>query len=223
MRVLVRKWGNSASVRIPAALMAAAKIELDHPVEVREERGRIIIEPIREKEYDIDELIAGITDENRHEEIDFGPGVQVKRVVNVKSDDVTVEVDVASGASNGYRDISLRRYFAPRAVAVFDKVDYIKVTPDAGMARVGGVSFPKQFQQFDAVAFNRGPDGKPQTADDVSLGVADGLRAQQFSAYEASGKGRPDDDGHVRVRHRLVVPIQNSPRENHRRLGGGRR
>jgi antitoxin MazE len=75
MRVVVRKWGNSASVRIPAALMAAAKIELDEPVEVREEQGRIIIEPLREKEYDINELIAGITDENRHEEIDFGPPV----------------------------------------------------------------------------------------------------------------------------------------------------
>lgn len=109
----------------------------------------------------------------KREEIDFGPGVTVKRVVSAKSDDVTVEVDVADGASNGYRDISLRRYFSPRAVAVFDKVDYIKVNPDAGMARVGGVAFPKQFQQFSATAYNRGPDGKPQTADDVSLGTAD--------------------------------------------------
>ncbi|PYT04326.1 MAG: quinohemoprotein amine dehydrogenase subunit alpha [Acidobacteria bacterium] len=138
---------------------------------------------------------ANLPSDIKREEIDFGPGVQVKRVVNVKSDDVTVEVDVASGASNGYRDISLRRYFAPRAVAVFDKVDYIKVSPDAGMARVGGVSFPKQFQQFDAVAYNRGPDGKPQTADDVSLGVAD----VEWSIDEFPATFDDDDKDYVGV------------------------
>ena len=116
---------------------------------------------------------ASLPGDIKREEIDFGPGVQIKRVVSAKNDDVTVEVDVADGATNGYRDISIRRYFAPRAVAVFDKIDYIKVNPDAGMARVGGVNFPKQFQQFGAVAYNRGPDGKPQTPDDVSLGTAD--------------------------------------------------
>jgi quinohemoprotein amine dehydrogenase len=106
-------------------------------------------------------------------EIDFGPGVTVKRVVSADSRAVTVEVDVADHASNGLRDIYLRRYFATGAIAVYDKVDYIKVLPDAGMARLGGIKFPKQYQQFEAVAYNRGPDDKPQTADDVSLGLVD--------------------------------------------------
>lgn len=78
MRVHVKKWGNSASVRIPASVMAAARLSLDQAVEVREEGGRIIIEPLppdQGPEVDIDALIAGITDENRHEETDFGPPV----------------------------------------------------------------------------------------------------------------------------------------------------
>ena len=75
MRVVVKKWGNSASVRIPASVMAAANISLDQPVEIREEHGRIIIDPIRPPACDIEALIAAITDENRHEEIDFGPAV----------------------------------------------------------------------------------------------------------------------------------------------------
>lgn len=116
---------------------------------------------------------ANLPADIKRDEIDFGPGITVKRIVSARADDVTVEVDVATGAANGYRDISIRRYFAARAVAVFDKIDYIKVTPEAGMARVGGMNFPKQFQQFETLAFNRGPDGKPQTADDVSLGVVD--------------------------------------------------
>ena len=72
MTVLIKKSGNSASVRIPASVMAAARLKLNQPVEVREEQGRIIVEPIRSQEYDLADLIAGITDENRHEEIDFG-------------------------------------------------------------------------------------------------------------------------------------------------------
>ncbi|HXU08534.1 MAG TPA: quinohemoprotein amine dehydrogenase subunit alpha, partial [Blastocatellia bacterium] len=116
---------------------------------------------------------ANLPADIKRDEIDFGPGITVKRIVSARADDVTVEVDVATGAANGYRDISIRRYFAARAVAVFDKIDYIKVTPEAGMARVGGMNFPKQFQQFETLAYNRGPDGKPQTDDDVSLGVAD--------------------------------------------------
>jgi antitoxin MazE len=47
MRAVVKKWGNSASVRIPAAILQAAHLELDEPVGVREESGRIVIEPLR--------------------------------------------------------------------------------------------------------------------------------------------------------------------------------
>jgi antitoxin MazE len=75
MKVMVKKWGNSASVRIPAAVMEAAKLHLDQPVDVRVEQGRIIIEPIRTEVYDIAALVAGITDENRHEAVDMGPAI----------------------------------------------------------------------------------------------------------------------------------------------------
>lgn len=47
MRSAVRKWGNSASVRIPAAVMAASGLRIDQPVDVRVEDGRLVIEPLR--------------------------------------------------------------------------------------------------------------------------------------------------------------------------------
>jgi antitoxin MazE len=75
MQVRVKKWGNSASVRIPVALMEAARLELDDAVEIREERGKIIIEPLERAAYDLDRLVAGITPANRHEEIPFGAPV----------------------------------------------------------------------------------------------------------------------------------------------------
>jgi antitoxin MazE len=64
MRVLVKKWGNSASVRIPASVMAAAHLSLDQAVEVREEDGRIVIELVREDVFDLRTLVDGITEEN---------------------------------------------------------------------------------------------------------------------------------------------------------------
>lgn len=75
MRVTVKKWGNSAAVRIPAALMEAISLNLDETVDVHEEGGRIVIEPVRCREYDLDQLLAGITPENLHAEVGFGPAV----------------------------------------------------------------------------------------------------------------------------------------------------
>lgn len=72
MRAVVKKWGNSASVRIPAAVMQAAQLHLDESVDVREESGRIVIQPVRRREYDLAELLKGITRKNLHEEVDFG-------------------------------------------------------------------------------------------------------------------------------------------------------
>ncbi len=73
MHVRVKKWGNSASVRIPAALMRATNLALDATVDIHEESGKIVIEPLGRTEYNIDELVAEITPANRHEEISFGP------------------------------------------------------------------------------------------------------------------------------------------------------
>jgi antitoxin MazE len=72
MKVRIKKWGNSASVRIPSAVLQAAKLRLEDSVDVREESGRIVIESVLRKEYDLAELLKRITPENLHEEVDFG-------------------------------------------------------------------------------------------------------------------------------------------------------
>ena len=75
MRVIVKKWGNSASVRIPAAVMEEASLGLNEPVDVRAEGGLIVIEPLRPREYDLAQLLDGITPDNLHSEVGFGPAV----------------------------------------------------------------------------------------------------------------------------------------------------
>ena len=72
MKVILKKCGNSAAVRIPAAVMAAAHIGLDQVVEVRVKQGRIVIEPLRRKVYKLDELLGDITVSNLHQLIVTG-------------------------------------------------------------------------------------------------------------------------------------------------------
>ncbi len=75
MRAFVKKWGNSASVRIPSGILMAAKLDLEDAVDVREEGGCIVIEPIRPAKYNLAQLLADITPENLHGEVDFGKPV----------------------------------------------------------------------------------------------------------------------------------------------------
>ena len=72
MRAQVKKWGNSASVRIPASVMAAAALRIDQAVDVREEDGRIVIEPLPEQAYDLDELLADMSADAFPDDTDFG-------------------------------------------------------------------------------------------------------------------------------------------------------
>ena len=75
MRLQVKKWGNSASVRIPASIMAAAAMEIDQLVDIREDNGRIVIEPVLAPVYDLDALLDQMTSDSFHEQVDFGSPV----------------------------------------------------------------------------------------------------------------------------------------------------
>jgi quinohemoprotein amine dehydrogenase len=141
-------------------------------------------------------------------QISLGQGVTVTRVVSTTPEVVTLSVEVAKDAAPGPRDILVAGAHAPAAFTVFDKVDGVRVLPQAGLARVGGVAFPKQYQQFEAVAFHNGPDKTPNTADDWSLGAVDaGWSMEEYAAtfddtdikyvgaIDAAGLFTPNVDG----------------------------
>ncbi len=106
-------------------------------------------------------------------DLDFGTGVTVKRVVSHTPTEIVAEVDVAADAVPGKRDIAFKRSVLQSSIAVYDRIDYVKVTPDSALAHLGSEKHPKGFQQFEAVAYQRGADGKLHTADDVELGPID--------------------------------------------------
>jgi len=131
---------------------------------------------------------ANFPAELKPSDFDFGKGVSVTRVVRRTASVATLAVQVSAEVPSGIRDISLGRSTAERALAVYDKIAYIKTLPDANMARLGGIVAPKQFAQFEAIGYAAGPDGKSQTADDFPLGpVAASWGMSEFIAT-------PDDD-----------------------------
>ena len=76
MQGQIGKWGNSLALRIPSAVAREVPVDEGKAVDITVERGRIVITPIDEvPRYSLDDLVAGITEENRHAEIDPGPAV----------------------------------------------------------------------------------------------------------------------------------------------------
>ena len=73
MKMLVKKWGNSAAVRIPASVLAASSIAVDQAVDIREEGGRIVIGRIKTDPHELDALLDQMRPETFPEEADFGP------------------------------------------------------------------------------------------------------------------------------------------------------
>jgi quinohemoprotein amine dehydrogenase len=103
-------------------------------------------------------------------DIDLGQGVKVSKVLSVTPSLATVEVDVTNELPVGMHDLAIGRASVKDALAVYDKIAYIEVEPDAQMSKLGGVRYPIEYAQFEAVAYALGPDGKANTDDDVYLG-----------------------------------------------------
>ena len=121
-------------------------------------------------------------------DVDFGPDVVVKSVETEGPDRLVVTFDVGEKAALGPRDVVVAGTVGTGALRLYDKVDSIRVVPESGIARLGGFRFPKQYEQFEAFGWHRGPDGEANTADDWRIGrVPARWRLAEFFAT-------PEDD-----------------------------
>ena len=73
MQTEIKRWGNSAAVRLPSKILAAASLEVNSPISLKVKGKKIIIEPISrqlEKRLDLPfseaMLLAGLTPETAH-------------------------------------------------------------------------------------------------------------------------------------------------------------
>ncbi len=72
MQTKIKKWGNSLALRIPKSFALDANLRLNELVDLSIDKERIIITPIAEKEYSLDELLKGVSEDNLHGEFDTG-------------------------------------------------------------------------------------------------------------------------------------------------------
>ena len=74
METRIKKWGNSLALRIPTALAKEVGLQYESPVQLSLIDGKLVITPV-ESELSLESLLAQVTDENLHREVDTGPAV----------------------------------------------------------------------------------------------------------------------------------------------------
>jgi quinohemoprotein amine dehydrogenase len=145
-------------------------------------------------------------------DLDFGPGVSVTSVSRPSNGALSVRLDISANARPGGRDLVAYGSLAEEVLVVHDGVDRIEVTPQAGMARTGGASFPKGYQVFEALGFDDGPDGEAETEDDLALGrVEASWHMEEYAAIYGDDDiqyvGTIEQDG-------TVIPAEDGPNPN---------
>ncbi len=75
MKARIQKWGNSLALRIPKSFASHSNIEQGSVVDLSLDNGRMIVEATKDQEYSLDELLARVTRNNLHSEVDFGAPV----------------------------------------------------------------------------------------------------------------------------------------------------
>ncbi len=71
----VQKWGNSLALRIPRAFANEIGLRNETSVELSQAEGKLIITPLAEPDMTLDKLLASITEDNMHGEVDTGYAV----------------------------------------------------------------------------------------------------------------------------------------------------
>jgi antitoxin MazE len=75
MKTRVKKWGNSLALRIPKTFAYEVGLKSDSPVEVSAKDGKLVIAPIAKPQLTLKQLLAKVTPENIHHEVETGPAI----------------------------------------------------------------------------------------------------------------------------------------------------
>ena len=75
MKTRVQKWGNSLALRIPKSFASEVGLQRETSVEVSLADGKLVITPVARPEPTLNQLLAKITRDNLHHEVDTGSAV----------------------------------------------------------------------------------------------------------------------------------------------------
>ena len=74
MRAKIQKVGNGLGLQVPKSLAKKARLREGTEVELTVRNGSLVVTRAGE-DLSLDEMLAQITEENRHDAIDWGPAV----------------------------------------------------------------------------------------------------------------------------------------------------
>ena len=72
MKTRIQKWGNSLALRIPKSFATEVGLQRETTVELSMANGRLVITPIANPKLTLKQLLAKVTKENLHHEVDTG-------------------------------------------------------------------------------------------------------------------------------------------------------
>jgi antitoxin MazE len=73
MKTRMQKWGNSLAIRIPKAFATEVGLKEESEVDVSLKSGKLVVVPVEKPGLTLKALLAKITEENVHREVDTGP------------------------------------------------------------------------------------------------------------------------------------------------------
>jgi quinohemoprotein amine dehydrogenase len=120
----------------------------------------------------------------------LGSNIKVISILKNTGSQVVARIAILPGTAVGLQDLDLRGTLGRKQLGLYDNFGYIRVLPERGSARTGGVYVPKQSEQFDAVAYSDGQDGIAGTEDDFEIGTiqADWEIGNYYYKYFADDK-----------------------------------
>ena len=75
MKTRIQKWGNSLALRIPKSFAREVGMDNETTVDMSLVDGKLVVTPVAQPKPTLDDLLALVTGENLHGEVDTGPAV----------------------------------------------------------------------------------------------------------------------------------------------------
>jgi len=75
MSVIISKWGNSLAIRIPKHFIDRLDLHEGSQLEIEISGENLVIRPTKPQKYTLEQLLAGMTSEHFHPEVNTGDSV----------------------------------------------------------------------------------------------------------------------------------------------------
>lgn len=149
--------------------------------------------------------------------INLGDGVKIQSLTQNGDDTVIAEVVTEAAAKFGPRPVKIAGVQGDASLVVYATVDYIRLAPEQGFSRPGGIRAKKIMEQFEAIGYANGKDGVKGTKDDVPLGRVAPIKwnleenVTRVNDDDVQFVGKVDESG-------LFIPAEDGPNAKRERL-----